>query len=137
MHIWGLTLLATTRLGTLVAFCTAAASVGGALVGLIFRGAAAAWREERDAAVEKAERLDEVIADNAEKISQLEKKVADLEKRTNIEAISERSSLEHRSILDALSALEKGLNANTTAVEFLLKQVFPTAVFGVPRSDAA
>lgn len=140
MEIWGL--IAAVSLGKLVSFCGVAAAIGGAFVGLIFRGAAVAWREERDAAVGKADRLEEKVSDQdatiaaqATQISTLEGKVEVLEKRTDYEVYAERSGREHAQIIDAVAALTRGLHANTTAVEFLIKQVFPAAALPVPQAD--
>lgn len=126
--------VAALAVGKLVAATSAAAAIGGALVGLTFRGAAAAWREERDAAVDKADRLEQKVTEQAGQIMALEMKVGELEKRTNYDVYAERSGLEHRRILEALDALKRGLDANTVAVEFLIKQTFPTS-FAPP--DAA
>ncbi len=125
MHAWGL--IAAVSLDRLFAICGVAAVTGGALVGLIFRGAATAWREERDAAVDKADRLDEKVTAQAAQIEKLKDKVDVLEKRTNYEAYAERSAEDHRRILDSLAELTRGLHANTTATEFLIKQAFPAA----------
>lgn len=112
--------------GPFVAYMSIAATVGAALVGLVFRGAAEAWREERDAAVDKADRLEEKVDEQAKEITMLKTKVGDLEKRTNYDAYADRSGREHQAILDELRALTRNVGANTTAVEFLLRQVFPT-----------
>lgn len=118
--------IAAVTIASLVAIASGCAVVGGALVGLIFRGAAVAWREERDAAVEKAERLEDTVHDQQSKIARLEQKVEELEKRTDYEAYAKRSAREHRQILDTLVEQGRLLHANTTALEFLIKQIFPT-----------
>lgn len=118
MH-WGL---------TLVTYSAGAAAIGGSLVGLIFRGAATAWREERDAAVDKAERLEKTVDEQATKILTLEGKVEVLEKRTDYEVYAERSGREHAEIVASIVELARNVSANTTAIESLVKQVFPTAV---------
>jgi hypothetical protein len=120
-----LRLMVAATASQLAGYCGAAAAVGGGLVGLMFRGAAAAWRDERDAALDKAERFEATVRAQADQIATLESKVAVLEQRTDYDAYAERSGREHKQIVDAISELARGLNANTTAVEFLLKQVFP------------
>lgn len=118
-------LIVAATASQLAGYCGAAAAVGGGLVGLMFRGAAAAWRDERDAAIDKAERLEEKVDEQASLIGTLQQRVDELEKRTDYDAYAERSGREHKQIVDAITDLTRGLNANTTAVEFLLKQVFP------------
>lgn len=122
-------LIASTSAAKMAGIVTAAIAATGAVVGLFFRGAAMAWRDERDAAIDKAERLAEKVAEQAGQIKALERKVAVLEKRTDYEGYAQRSADEHRQILDALRELARGVHANTVAVEFLVKQAFPAAVF--------
>lgn len=126
MEPWGL--VASVTAAKLISISGVAATIGGALVGLLFKNAATAWREERDAAVDKADRLEEKVSEQASQILTLERKVEVLEKRTDYDAFADRSGREHAQIIAALGEVTRGLNANTTAVEFLLKQVFPTAV---------
>lgn len=133
MHTWGLFALATSG-SQLVATCGAAATIGGALVGLIFKNAAAAWRQERDAAVDKADRLEKKVDDQAAQIEALKVQVIQLERRTDYEAHAKQNQREHREIIDHLHELTRGLNANTTAVEFLLKQAFPTVTIPAPTT---
>ena len=124
-------MIASLAVPTIAAVTAAAAAVGGACVGLIFRGAAAAWREERDAAVDKADRLEVKVDEQAREIDALKTKVGDLEKRTDYEAYAKQSRRDHEQILKSLSEITRGLQANTTAVEFLIKQAFPAAAFQI------
>lgn len=121
----------------IVGFCAAAATIAGCVVGLIFRGAASAWREERDAAVDKAERLEQKVAVQASRIATLEEQMRDLERRTNVEKYAERSAAEHREIVAALVDLRSAVAANTTALEFLFKQAFPVTVSAVVSEQPA
>lgn len=110
-------------------------ALGSAVSGLFFRQAATAWRLERDAEKEKAERLEEKVAAQAAQIEaqaaqidKLEHQVKRLDAQTNVEQLAERITQEHREIVEALRSVEKGLYANTTALEFMFKQLFPATV---------
>lgn len=132
-----MTVLASVSIGSIVAICAGVSAVSAGLVGLLFRGAAAAWKTERDAAVDKADRLEEKVDDQAGEIDTLKSKVADLEKRTDYERYAERSARDHKQILDTLAELTRGQHANTVAVEFLIKHAFPaeTLAFRAPAPD--
>ena len=121
-------LVAAVGIGTLSAVVAIAVALSSAVVGVIFRGAAVAWREERDAAVDKADRLEETVRDQAKQIVELNAKVKLLEERTNYETYAHRSAAEHKAILDGLErvvgkleALDGAVRANTAATELVAK----------------
>lgn len=89
--------------------------------------------ENRDLRQE-LEKAQKTIADDGKKIEALEAKVADLEKKTDYEVYAERSARDHKAILDAVNEQTRQLHANTVALEFLIKQAFPTASFTVTPS---
>jgi hypothetical protein len=78
-------------------------------------GAAAAWKEERDAEKAKADRLDLALRDEIAARQQAES-------RTDIRRIEKLCADNHSDVLKILKGLEDALRANTTAVEFLAKQ---------------
>lgn len=121
-------MIAQIGVTTFAVAVSAAVTISAALVGLVFRGAATAWREERDAAVDKSERLEAKVDEQAGQIAQLEAKVVELEHRTNYEVYAERSAREHQAILDGLTAvtaelkgLDSAVKANTAAVELVAR----------------
>lgn len=129
-------LLGVVNVGNIVAICAGVSVLSGGIVGLIFRGAAAAWKTERDAAVDKADRLDKKVAAQATEIATLQSKVSDLEKRTDYERYAERSANDHKQILDSLREVTRGLHANTVATEFLIKQAFPDASLAFREAES-
>lgn len=128
-------MLGAVTLGSIAAIVAVSATVTGGIVGMFFRAAAAAWKTERDAAVDKALRLDDKVADQAKEIDTLKSKVAELEKRTDFDVYAERSARDHKLIMEAIRESTKGLHANTTALEFLIKQAFPQAALAFPTPD--
>lgn len=121
----------------LASIATAAVLIGGLFTLGVLRSVAWAWREEKEAAVEKAERLAEDAA--AEKEARIQEAAAAaierealrarldvLEKQTNFADYQARQSVEHKEIVTALQALQKEVMKSTTAVEFVAKQTFPT-----------
>lgn len=121
-------MLAAIGVGTLAAVVAIAVTLSSAVVGVVFRGAAVAWKEERDAAVDKAERLERRVGEQDKQIEELRAKLALLEERTNYETYAHRSAAEHKAILDALErvaakleALDGAVRGNTAATELVAK----------------
>jgi TolA-binding protein len=129
-------MVAAIGIPALAAAIGVAITVTGAIVGLLFRGAALAWRDERDAAVDKADRLEAQVTDQQAQIidqqgqiTELTSKVRELEHRTNYEVYAQQSAAEHKAILDGLEKVvgrleeqERSLRGNTMAVELLSKR---------------
>ena len=122
---------------------TAAVLIGGLVTLGILRNVAWAWREEKDAAVDKAERLAEAAAtEHALRLEEAAKSTGEreamrarldvLEKQTNFADYQQQQSAEHKEIVVALQALAMQVQQTTTAIEFVAKQTFPTVI---PETD--
>lgn len=98
-----------------------------ALGGLVAFGAvqalARAWKGERDAAVSKADRLEETVTENKRLIDGLTAQLDQLKLQTNVKVYAEQSAREHKAIVDGLNDLSNSVRTNTTALEFLAKQI--------------
>lgn len=110
----------TFEVASIAAACTA---VGGALAGLFFRGAAAGWKDERDAAVAKADRLEQRVNEQDAQITSLKAKVADLEKH-NVEQIAAQVGRlvdQIAKLASVVDRLDVSMHANTAAVEVVAR----------------
>lgn len=134
-HILGVTSVAASMLvataasasSTLVSGLALIAVIGG-VVSAIYtarcrtlltteRGAAKAWREERDAEAAKADRLELALRD-----AEAARHAA--EARTDITRLEKLVTSQHTDLMAILGAVKDSLHAATTAVEFLSKQTF-------------
>lgn len=96
---------------TVITLLAVAATIGAALTGLLFRAAAAAWKEERDAERERGNRLEGDIAEHKAEIERLRERVAELERRTNVEELARQISEEHREVVSVLKDMQRELAA--------------------------
>lgn len=99
--------------------------VGGVFTLGVLRSVAWAWKEEKDAAVEKAERLAKTIEKAAGEREAMRARLDLLETQTNFDEYKQQTSKEHREIVAALTALTRQVMQSTTAIEFVAKQTFP------------
>lgn len=107
-------------------FSAASAAIAGAIVGIIFRSAALAWRDEAEAATKKADRLEK-------RVEELEGKLHHLERLTDVSALADQQARANREIVHELKELVKTTHANTVVLELICKQIFPAAVIAAPE----
>lgn len=87
--------------------------------------AAAAWQEERDAAVAKAQRLEEDIRQLRIRVEELEAAKARLEERTDLTRYFDAQEANHRETVDELHTVAGGFKALATSIEVLAAMLRP------------
>lgn len=123
----------------LASVATGAVVLGGLFTLGMMKSVAWAWREEKIAAVEKAERLaEEAASEKTARLTEaasaagereaLRARVEILEKQTNFSEYAQQSSAEHREIVVTLQSVQQAVMQMTAAVEFIAKQTFPTNI---------
>jgi len=87
--------------------------------------AAAAWQEERDAAVAKADRLQTDINQLQIRVKELETANTNLQATRDLTAYFERQDANHREVVDELHAVASSNQSLATSIEVLAAMLRP------------
>jgi TolA-binding protein len=87
--------------------------------------AAAAWQEERDAAVAKATRLEDDIQQLEGRVKELEEAKQRLEERTDLTTYFERQERNHRELLEEQHQSTMSVKSLAVAIETLATMLRP------------
>ncbi len=87
--------------------------------------AAVAWKEERDAAVVKANRLEEQVNELDARVLELETAKARLEQETNLTRYFDQQAENHKEVVAELHTVSDGFKTLATSIEVLAVMLRP------------